>query len=309
MLEILSLVYSALTPKLSIVIASINDADSLAACIASFANQARGDEIEIVVAESSVDGAAEKICAQYPSARLLHSAEAKSIPELRAVGLLNARGEILAMTEDHCLAESHWVENILRAHSEGTHQVIGGAVENAATQRLIDWAVYFCEYGRYMLPLAAGATNDLPGPNVSYKRAALDEFRDLLEPATWEPFWHWRLMSRGIQLINDPRVVVYHRKNFTLRGFLSERYHYARSFAGRRVAGVSFVQRAMFTLAAPLLPPLLLWRIIARVLKKGRRRRELFLSLPYIILFTLSWSLGEFIGYAFGAGDSLNKIQ
>jgi glycosyltransferase involved in cell wall biosynthesis len=295
-------------PKLSVVIASINGADSLADCIASFARQPRGDEIEIVVAASSHSGAEKKICAQYANVRLFHFSEHKSIPELRAAGLLNARGEVLAMTEDHCLADEHWIENALRAH-ESPHLVIGGAVENAATERLVDWAVYFCEYGRYMLPVAPGATDDLPGPNVSYKRAALNQIRDLLSPATWEPFWHWRLMSNGVQLINDPRLVIYHRKNFTLRGFLSERYHYARSFAGRRVQGASPVKRTLLTFAAPLLPPLLLARIAARVLRKGRHRREFVLALPYIVLFTLSWSLGEFIGYALGPGDSLEKIE
>ncbi len=296
-----------MAPQLSVVIASINGADSLADCIASFVNQPRGGEVEIVVAESSDNGRAATLCSEYPTVRLFHFAEPKSIPALRAIGLLHARGDVLAMTEDHCLADPHWVENMLRAH-ESPHWVIGGAVENAATKRLIDWAVYFCEYGRYMLPVAPGPTDDLPGPNVSYKRAALERFRDLLEPATWEPFWHWRLMSQGVQLINDPRLVIYHRKNFTFRGFMSERYYYARSFAGRRVAGAPVVKRLLFTLGAPLLPPLLLARIVIRAWRKGRHRRELLLSLPYIVLFTLSWSLGELIGYRCGAGDSLQRI-
>ncbi len=296
------------TPRLSLVIASVNGADSLRDCLATFAPQASAAALEIVVAESSGDGAAAEVCAHYPVVRHLHFDERKSIPDLRAIGLLNARGEILAMTEDHCLADARWLENLLRAH-ESPHEVIGGAVENAATSALVDWAVYFCEYGRYMLPTCAGATDDLPGPNVSYKRAALERFRDLLAPATWEPFWHWRLLSQGVPLINDPSVVVYHRKHFTLRGFLAERYHYARSFAGRRVEGAALPRRLLFVCGAPLLPPLLLARVAARVLGKRRKRRELLLALPYIALFTLSWSWGELIGYALGAGESLRKIE
>ncbi len=296
------------TPKLSLVIASISGAESLRDCLASFTQQTNSEQLEIVVAESSPNGEAARVCAPFRNVRHLHLDERKTIPELRAIGLLNARGEVLAMTEDHCLADAHWVENLLRAH-DSPHLVIGGAVENAATERLIDWAVYFCEYGRYMPPIRAGATDDLPGPNVSYKRAALECFRDLLAPATWEPFWHWRLMSEGVELINDPNVVVYHRKHFTLRGFLSERYHYARSFAGRRMVGASLAQRLLFIGGAPLLPPLLLARIALRVWRKGRKRRELLMSLPYIMVFTLSWSWGELIGYAFGAGASLEQIS
>ena len=297
-----------MTPRLSLVIASINGAEALAGCLASFVKQPLGEQIEIVVAESSTGGEAAAVCSRYANVRHLHFDERKSIPELRAIGLLHAGGPILAMTEDHCLAGTDWIQNVLAAH-EGAALAIGGAVENAATQRLVDWAVYFCEYGRYMLPIESGPTNDLPGPNVSYKRAALEIFRDLLAPATWEPFWHWRLMERGVTLINDPRLVIYHRKHFTVRGFLGERYHYARSFAGRRVEGAAWSRRAFFTLGAPLLPPLLLARIARRVLRKGRHRRELLMSLPYISMFTLSWSFGELIGYMRGPGNSLAQIE
>lgn len=296
-----------MTPKLSVVIASTHSADSLADCIASFVNQPGADEIELIIAESSNHRRAEQLRSAYPSVRVLHFDEPKSIPELRAIGLLNARGAIVAMTEDHCLADTHWVANVLRAH-QSPHWVIGGAVENAATERLIDWAVFFCEYGRYMLPIAPGPTADLPGPNVSYKREALERFGDLLEAATWEPLWHGRLLSQGVQLINDPNLVMYHRKHFTMRGFLSERYHYARSFAGARVADASVMKRWLFAWATPILPMLLFARITLRAWRKGRHRRELLLSLPYIVLFTLSGSFGELIGYLRGPGDSLLRI-
>ena len=46
-----------------------------------------------------------------------------------------------------------------------------------AGKRLIDWAVYICEYGKFMLPFPAGQAADLPGPNVSYKRAILESVR------------------------------------------------------------------------------------------------------------------------------------
>jgi glycosyltransferase involved in cell wall biosynthesis len=297
-----------MSPRLSLVVASVNGAAALADCIASFAQQPLSNEIEIVIAESSTGDEAGNICKRYPNVRHLHFEERKSIPELRAIGLLVASAPILAMTEDHCLAAPDWIESALAAHA-GDWLVIGGAVENSATERVVDWAVYFCEYGRFMLPVELGPTNDLPGPNVSYKRAAFELFRDLLEPANWEPFWHWRLMERGVTLINDPRLVVYHHKHFTFGGFLRERYHYARSFAGRRIEGAPWPRRAFFTFGAPLLPPLLLARIMRRVLRKRRHRREFLTALPYITCFTLSWSLGELIGYLFGPGNSQAQIE
>ena len=297
-----------MTPQLSLVIASINGAEALTSCLASFADQPLSDQIEIVVAESSSGDEAGAICRRHVNVKHLHFAERKSIPELRALGLLSATAPILAMTEDHCLGAPDWIASALAAH-DGQWQVVGGAVENSATERVVDWAVYFCEYGRFMLPVDPGPTNDLPGPNVTYSRAAFEIFRDLLEPANWEPFWHWRLMERGVTLFNDPRLVVYHHKHFTFDGFLRERYHYARSFAGRRVEGAPPARRAFFIFGAPLLPPLLLARIMRRVLRKRRHQREFLAALPYIMCFTLSWSLGELVGYLFGPGNSQAQIE
>ena len=61
------------------------------------------------------------------------------------------------MTEDHCVAGDGWLQSVVRAH-EAADAAVGGAVENGATDRVVDWAVYFCEYGRYMLPSTC-ATN------------------------------------------------------------------------------------------------------------------------------------------------------
>lgn len=246
--------------------------------------------------------------AQFSNARFFHFAEKKSIPALRVAGLARARGDIVALTEDHCLFHEQWATNVLRAHA-APELVIGGAVENAATDRLVDWAVFFCEYGRYMLPSIAGETTSLPGSNVTYKRAALDKYRDVFAAPTWEFFWHARLLRAGVALFNDPRLIVYHRKNFTLGGFWRERFHYARSFAGERSKHTTWVRRALYVGGAPFLSPLLVWRSAATVWRKRRQRRELILALPYIFLFTLAWSLGEWIGYVAGQGASLAKVE
>ena len=295
-------------PKVSVVIASIAGPESLVGCVNSFLDQHGADALEVIVvtcAHSQTIGRLSQLC---PRVQLIRVAERASIPDLRAVGFSHARGAILAMTQDTCVARADWTEHLLRAHAS-EHLAIGGAVENRATERTIDWAAYFCEYGRYMLPLRTGPTDDLPGPNVTYKRLALEHFRDLLSPASWESLWHWRLRERGVALIADAGLVVYQRKPFTFRGFAAERFHYSRSFAGRRVADASLVMRLLFALGALALPPLLMVRIVRRVWSKRRHRRELLRSLPYLAMFTVVWSVGELVGYLFGEGLSAMAIE
>ncbi|HTK28149.1 MAG TPA: glycosyltransferase [Vicinamibacterales bacterium] len=297
-------------PRLSIVVASVTAPPSLADCVRSFTAQAPPGLVEVVVATSADDRAVAALEVSCPGVRVVRAAGRASIPGLRAAGFAEARGDILAMTEDHCVAADDWVRTVIRAHDNG-HVVVGGAIENGATDRTIDWAVFFCEYGRHMPPIAAGPVppTDLAGPNVSYRRAVVSHFEDLLAAGTWDPLWHWRLAERGVPLVADPALVVYHCKHFTFGGFMQERYHYSRSFAGRRVAGAPLSKRLLFMLGTPLLPPLVLTRIVRRAWAKGRHRWTLLRALPAIGLFSLSWAAGEFVGYGFGEGQSALAIE
>ena len=60
------------------------------------------------------------------------------------------------------------------------------------------------------------------------------------------------------------------------------------------------VWRLARAVAAPLVPPLLLWRIAARVRGKGRHGREFARSLPPLLLFLVCWAAGEASGYLRG---------
>ena len=92
--------------------------------------------------------------------------------------------------------------------------------------------------------------------------------------------------------------------------FLSERFHYSRSFAGMRVADDS----------APHTAP------VGARCRSGSRRSSSPASpaawcagagtsgwyvhaFPLVVLFSVTWSLGELVGYLSGPGDSLLKVR
>lgn len=292
-------------PQLSLVIPSSRGGAALLGTIEAFA---RDDEsIDIIVAESAGDDSRAAIQVRFPGVTVLHFDEPRTLPQLRAAGLLAARGAIVALTSDACVPAPGWADAVRRAHRQPA-AAIGGAVENGATTRLLDWAVFFCEYGRYMLPLAPARTSDLPAQNVSYKRDALAGIRELLLSGAWEPLWHWQLVSQGAELCRDPSVVVTLRTHFTVAGFVRERFHYARSFAGQRLAGAPWPRRAAFAVAAVLLPPLLLARMAGQLLPKRRALGRLACSVPYLVLFACAWAAGECVGYAAGPGTSASRV-
>lgn len=109
-------------------------------------------------------------------------------------------------------------------------------------------------------------------------------------------------------MVLRPEIGVAHKRHYTIAEYLSQRFLYARSYAGARVRGMSLFRRLGFGAAAFALPPVLLSRIITRVLVKRRYRTQLLLSLPLLALFIASWTAGEIVGYWFGPSDSLSRV-
>ncbi len=293
--------------RLSVVVAAWNGTAPLGQCLASLEKQiVDSSDTEIIVVSNDGDEAREMIDEQYPFVKYIPLAEDKTVPELRAQGVYRASGEIVALLEDHCTCDENWCAEIKRAH-ELPYSVVGGSVENASCERLLDWAGYFYDYSRYMLPHRAGVVTALSGANVSYKRSVLVEIADDFRNGFFEAFIHGELQRRGHELYMMPSAIMYHNKNYVMKDAFVDCYHLARSFAGKRIFNASLSRRAAFVLASLSLPILLPARIAAGILRKRRHVKELIMSFPHLTLLIMSWSWGEFCGYLRGEGASAEK--
>ncbi len=298
------------TPELSIVIASVNGYDYIAQCLRSLELQRSRHLAEVIVLECSGDDTAERVIRDFPWATVRTFSEPTSIPKLRALGIRESRADIAVTTEDHCVFDEGWYEAILHAHRERPNTAIGGAVENGSQERLIDWAVYVCEYGRFMLQFPAGTTGDLAGPNVSYKREKLEEAcGDLLDRGVWENVLNGRLMERGDDLYIDPAIVVHHAKKFYFWDFLAQRYYFGRSYAAVRVQQAPLKRRLFYAGISLLLPPVFLYRYGRYFFVKKRHVKQYFRSFPLLVTFAIAWSIGELFGYALGDGGASLRVK
>lgn len=291
-------------PQISIVIASINGSSYLVECLRALRQQVGNISAEVIVADCVGTAVTDSIAAEYPEIKLIAFSEFQTVAVLRAAAILAATGEIFAITEDHCIPPPNWYESIWQAHLKYPAVAIGGAVDNGAIGRLLDWAVFFCEYGKFISPAPEGIVHDLPAPNVSYKHSALIAIQAQLKQGYRETFVHNYLESQGEILWSDPTIPMIHKKHFTLSKFLTERYHYSRSFAGKRNETMHPLQRLLYLCLAPLLPPLLLVRLSRQILSRQQYLTKFCLCLPYLVIFTIIWSIGEVVGYAIGSGDS-----
>jgi hypothetical protein len=217
---------------------------------------------------------------------------------LRAVGLKRANGNVIALLEDHGTPAPGWCDAVMKAH-EGPAAAVGGAVENGV-DRLLNQAVYFCDFGRYQNPVPSGPAEFLSDSNIAYKSSSLQSVRHLWEQAFHETAVNWELRSRGELLELNPEMVVYQtRTNLGYAQAIRERFTWGRSFAGTRAAGAGskrFLWAAMFW----VLPFLLTARIVMNSIRRRRLVGKMVVSLPLILFLQFFWAMGEFAGYVTG---------
>jgi hypothetical protein len=289
---------------LSVVVVSFNSAAVLRGCFAALMPDARGAGAEVLAVCNWQDaGGRDALQREFPDARWVDAPDGEIVPRLRRLGMAASRGAVVAMLEDDCVIVPGWCGAILAAHRTADI-AIGGAVEPGPYRRGIDWGVFFCEYGRFMQPLPERPTADLAGNNVSYKRAALDGL-----PVTdgfYDVFVHRRWADDGLGLRADRSIVIRQVHRRRLPDVTSMPFHHGRGFAGERFPGAGLPRRLAWSGLALLLPLL----TVARIMKLAFERRQvgrLPQALPWIVLFSASWSLGESAGYLLGPGNSLSR--
>jgi hypothetical protein len=306
-------------PLLSVVVVIVSDttdsrsdASLLDSCLEALSQQVDAPPMEIIVPYHGNVSGIELIKAQYPDVVFIPANDLKIYTgqggsrehhdELRARGLAAARGEIIGLLEDHARPDLNWCARMVEAHQQ-CYAAVGGAIENGI-DRPLNWAVYFCDFGRYQNPLPAGESAFASDANVSYKRSALESIR-----STWQEVFHetavnWALTSRGEKLALSPEIIVYqNRGSLRLGNALKERFIWGRSYAATRgmLAGAS--KRAIYATLSPILPLVLLGRMTVNVLKKQRCLGVFLKALPLTAALTLSWSLGELMGYLTGRAN------
>ena len=286
-------------PKLSIVVASSNAAYSIEQCLTSISNQIRDGQAEIIVVDSSTDGSASIVEKKFPKLNLIKLSEPNLIPELWSRGISWAHGDIVSLTSAHCVPDRQWISQILKAH-ESDYPAIGGAIENADSKNLVDWAIYFCRYTQYMKPFETCFVNDMASDNASYKRSALEACKDVWQDGFWEPFVHAKLIQDGSKILLNPEITTFHVRSFRFFSFIKQRFNHGYHFSEMRSRHFSNIKKVIHVLAFPVVPFLMAVDRVKSVLQKKRHIKKFLLSLPIMLVFFTSWALGEVRGYLTG---------
>lgn len=294
-------------PPLSVILATTEPWPHARDAIDALDGQTRAAGGELIVADGDGAGLPPDAGSEtYPGMVVVRDPGA-SVFALRAQAAALARGEVIAFTEDHCLAPPDWCERILNSHAEHpSAPAIGGAVENGSTETVMDWANFLITFGAFVPPVRADQRERCPAPaNLSYKRATLPGER--LAPGWMEYELNPDLFVRG-EMIVDDRIRLVHIQPTSLRRACVMNFHNGRSTSGMLAAGRPWRERRRM-LRVRLGRPLNVFRETLRTVRgKPSVRRQTAEALPLLALLALCHGAGEYVGCLAGPGASPERL-
>jgi len=297
-------------PELSVVVTIVDGGATLERCLDALVGQVGAPSMEVLVPYDHMSRETAQIASRYPDFIFVdlgeilggmtpeNALEEHRFYDVRRSGALKiARGRLVSIIEDRGVPKPDWAAAITALHDGGQFAAIGGAVENGS-DRIWNWAIFFCDFGRYQAPLADDDPEYVTDTNICYRRDALESVRHLWDDHYEEAAVNWALRRNGARLLlsDRPRTVQL-RDPVGFRAMALERFHWGRVYGRMRGRETDAAGRLKYCLVMPALPALLLLRHFRRQLDKGHHVGKFVAAIPAILFLLSFWAAGEFAGY------------
>jgi hypothetical protein len=146
--------------------------------------------------------------------------------------------------------------------------------------------------------------------NIACRHSIFDSLEDeLLISGFWETTMHPVLLEKGWKFYSSNNILVYHCKKFSYGLFTRQRFLYSRYYGDLRFTRNRILSRALACLATILLPPVLLYRHYKHIHTKNRLDSGFRSAIPTLLVFYAAWACGEMVGYLFGSGNALARLE
>jgi hypothetical protein len=219
----------AAPPPLTVVVPTTHAWPSLKPCLDVLLPQCNALGAELLIPDATGQGLPSGLCTSGAQLRTIHVPGA-SVFELRARATAEARGSIVAWTEDHCIPAPDWCRHVLDAHERHPEAAaIGGAVLNGSCGCVADWANFLCTFSPFLPPITRSTTRMPAVANVSFRRDALPE--GPIRPDWIETRLLAELSAAGRLRFDDgPQVT--HVQSWGFRRTFAAHFHNGRSTGG-----------------------------------------------------------------------------
>lgn len=216
-------------PVVSVIIPSYNSSTYIRQCLLAIRSQSTELPFEVIMVDSSDDGADQTVANEFPEVRLFHFQERLSVGKARNTGVEKARGEILLFLDTDCVTKHTWIDQMYTAIQSFGVDGVGGSVENGTPRSITGSTGFYLEFFRF---LANGekprATPFFMGGNSGYRKEVFrtngtyNRFND--ESIGEDLIFNWKLMKKGKVLMFLPSVTIKHLNKTGLMKVL--RYQY-----------------------------------------------------------------------------------
>ncbi len=239
----------------------------------------------------------------------LHAcASGTSILKLWGTAIARSEGEFIAVLDIHCPLQPGWFARAQAEIDKATVMFCGPVEPGWAIddKRIIG---YLTDYAPFQAPLDRHP-DEVPGNNLVVKRNLLAASAALEESGFFKTFTVWRLArEHGLLPLSCNEMRVLYRKPFAVRRYLVRQYVHGRCFGATRHDHPGQPARMACLGFAPLLPWRRTWRVWKAVRKHPPLRAAFMRFFHLVFLFETAWSLGEFMGYAFGGRHSCDRLE
>jgi len=214
--------------RFSIVIPTYNRKDLLRRCLAAAMSQDYPDYEVIVMDDGSTDGTGEMVQREFPQVRYIRQEPNRGPAAARNRGIEAATGEIVAFTDDDCVAPPEWLKTHASYYADPSVGAVGG-VQMPRNPNFFDkfeMAHYANVYTEFQRVTSLGHIGGLVTNNLSVRRELFEKAGHFDEAFLTgsDPEFTRRVAMVGYVLIHDPNLRVEHLKMHTLRSYLRMRF-------------------------------------------------------------------------------------
>lgn len=227
----------------------------------------------------------------------------------RAAGIHASSAPIVFVGETHSFPEPSCLETLLAAHRDGHYAVVMPAIVNGNPERASSWANLMVTYRHWVPPAERGEVENVSTYNGCFRRELLVAYGDrLAEMLEYGSGLDRELKAQGYALLLEPAASLRHLNVATMAAWLPDRFLGARIWSAARARRWSRPRRLAYALTSPLVPFLL----VARVLR-SRQWAEHRSSMPAgtlagLVVSALAIAVGEAAGYLTGSGTAPHRI-
>lgn len=283
---------SSRVPDLTVVIPCFNEAERIGAALRSVFNQRGAETFEVIVVDSSSDETAAIVRRDFPSVRLLTHASRLSAGAARNLGLREARGRKVLVTDADIRVPPDWIRR-MSAHLDEV-DVVGGSIANGTPRSLTGTLLHLLEFFRLLPDHSASCHGDarfVATANAGYRRAALGDRQFVDASAAEDVIFHQTLVAAGLRCRFDPGLAVMHENK---RGWRTVARHLRALGVGGYRWRASSAPTQRFSLRHPYIMVLKPFAVVGALLVGRLRARQWRLAAEVIVLSPLLLALDAF---------------